>query len=85
MEKLQPIHFQIKMDSTKGRHVYDQYFVAILCSPKFEGKNYREINAMFEEHMESIGMESRVRCHMQPPSRYEKMKIFARWYWRIGI
>ncbi|PHJ21750.1 hypothetical protein CSUI_004402 [Cystoisospora suis] len=68
-ERFHPILFHIKNDTTMGNYVYDQHFKGILCSPLFEGKSYKEINAMVGRVLEDIGMnKSRVKLHCQPPS-----------------
>ncbi|PFH35197.1 hypothetical protein BESB_060840 [Besnoitia besnoiti] len=67
-QRLQPILFFLKNDTTMGNYVYDQHFKGVLCSPLFEGKSYKEINAMVDRVLEDIGLSGRVKLYCQPPS-----------------
>ncbi|EDO07128.1 uncharacterized protein BBOV_IV007740 [Babesia bovis T2Bo] len=81
--KLQPICFHIKNDPNYSTYVYDQHFYGILCSPLFEGKSYKEINAMVEQILEPLGLKGCVRLNCQPPSRFHKLRNHIRWRWNV--
>eukprot|EP00434_Breviolum_minutum_P006883 symbB.v1.2.006074.t1/scaffold332.1/size322744/9 len=79
--RLVPVHFFLRNNITFQTHVWDQHFIGIMCSPKFEGKTHKEINRMVEELCEEVGMGGRVRILCQPPSRWHMMKHRTRRRW----
>eukprot|EP00389_Voromonas_pontica_P001464 GDKH01002187.1.p1 GENE.GDKH01002187.1~~GDKH01002187.1.p1 ORF type:complete len:137 (-),score=18.23 GDKH01002187.1:94-504(-) len=81
--KFYPIHFELQNDYNYGTHIYDTHFKGILCSPKFEGKTYAEMNRMFNEECFKVGLKKRVKMHCEPPSRFLKMKKFVRHHWNM--
>ncbi|CDJ43020.1 hypothetical protein, conserved [Eimeria tenella] len=74
-QNFKPICFYVKNDYAMGHHVYDQHFYGILCSPLFEGKSYKQINAMVDRVLEPLGLGGRVKLHCQPPSRFEGIAL----------
>ncbi|CDJ68261.1 hypothetical protein, conserved [Eimeria necatrix] len=74
-QNFKPVCFYVKNDYAMGHHVYDQHFYGILCSPLFEGKSYRQINAMVDRVLEPLGLGGRVKLHCQPPSRFEAITL----------
>nr|CEL68982.1 TPA: hypothetical protein BN1204_047090 [Neospora caninum Liverpool] len=82
-QRLQPILFFLKNDTTMGNYVYDQHFKGVLCSPLFEGKSYKEIYAMVDRVLEDIGLSGRVKLYCEPPSLLHKMKYHVRKHWPL--
>mmetsp|Transcript_140972 Transcript_140972/g.351519 ORF Transcript_140972/g.351519 Transcript_140972/m.351519 type:complete len:173 (-) Transcript_140972:103-621(-) len=80
-EKLTPVHFYLRNNLIFTNWVYDMHFVGIICSPKFEGKSHKEMNAMVDACAEEVGMGGRVRCICQPPSRWHMMRRRSRHRW----
>ena len=69
-QNLSPIYFTIRNDVSAGPWNTDQNFYGLLCSPKFEGKDYNEMHSMLEEILRPIGMAGRCRFSLEPPSRW---------------
>eukprot|EP00933_Yihiella_yeosuensis_P072459 TRINITY_DN80843_c0_g1_i1.p1 TRINITY_DN80843_c0_g1~~TRINITY_DN80843_c0_g1_i1.p1 ORF type:complete len:164 (+),score=19.51 TRINITY_DN80843_c0_g1_i1:91-582(+) len=80
-EKLVPVHFFLRNNLTFTNFVWDQHFIGIMCSPKFEGKSHKEINDMVDSICDEVGMKGRVRILCQPPSRWHMMKRRTRKRW----
>ena len=83
IEKLQPIYFQCRQDIWKGAWVNDEFFYGAICSPQFEGKNYREMKIMVEDVLDPIGMKDRCRFFMNPPSRWAKFNQIRKRHWGL--
>mmetsp|Transcript_126196 Transcript_126196/g.200156 ORF Transcript_126196/g.200156 Transcript_126196/m.200156 type:complete len:155 (+) Transcript_126196:70-534(+) len=84
-ERLTPVHFFLKNDLCYANWVYDMHFTGIMCSPKFEGKSYKEIHDMVNACCAEVGMEGRVRMICQPPSRWHMMRKRARKRWNLDM
>mmetsp|Transcript_65577 Transcript_65577/g.125079 ORF Transcript_65577/g.125079 Transcript_65577/m.125079 type:complete len:170 (-) Transcript_65577:65-574(-) len=84
-ERLTPVCFYLKNDLAYANWVYDMHFMGILCSPKFEGKTFKEINAMVNACAAEAGMEGRVRMICQPPSRWHMLRKRARKRWNLDM
>ena len=69
-QNLSPIYFSIRNDISAGPWNTDQNFYGILCSPKFEGKDYKEMYSLLNEALKPIGMSGRCRFSLEPPSRW---------------
>ena len=69
-ENLNPIYFTVRNDIATGPWNSDQNFYGLLCSPKFEGKDYAEMYAMLNVVLEPLGMSGRCRFSLEPPSRW---------------
>jgi hypothetical protein len=69
-EQLSPIYFTIRNDISAGPWNTDQNFYGLICSPKFEGKNYQEMYKMLDDILQSMGMSGRCRFSLEPPSRW---------------
>ena len=79
---LKPIQFNIKNNAQMGSHLYDEWFVGVICSPRFEGKSFNQINLMVANTMKLAGVDPiRCRFRCQPPSRHHMLKrdIAKRW------
>mmetsp|Transcript_69414 Transcript_69414/g.140605 ORF Transcript_69414/g.140605 Transcript_69414/m.140605 type:complete len:146 (+) Transcript_69414:1-438(+) len=79
--KLVPIHFFLRNDITFGNYVWDQHFIGIMCSPKFEGKTHKEMRQMVEDLCAEVGLPGRVHMICQPPSRWHMMKARTKRRW----
>eukprot|EP00927_Polykrikos_kofoidii_P011423 TRINITY_DN14844_c0_g1_i1.p1 TRINITY_DN14844_c0_g1~~TRINITY_DN14844_c0_g1_i1.p1 ORF type:complete len:206 (-),score=25.95 TRINITY_DN14844_c0_g1_i1:106-723(-) len=84
-EKLVPVHFYLITDGRFTNWVWDMHFRGICCSPKFEGKTYKEINDMVNALCKEVGMEGRVRMTCEPPSRWFKLRRLNRKRWHIDM
>ena len=76
-EQLSPIYFTIRNDISAGPWNTDQNFYGLICSPKFEGKDYQEMYRIVEEVLISLGMNGRCRFSLEPPSRWNVRFIYA--------
>ncbi|KAF4658623.1 hypothetical protein FOL46_006888 [Perkinsus olseni] len=77
--ELQPIAFEMQNDKNAGNYLYDKHYWGYICSPKFEGKTYKEMKEMLAELLEKCDMtEGRCRFKLEPPSRWEKLKRIRR-------
>eukprot|EP00929_Paragymnodinium_shiwhaense_P039175 TRINITY_DN20600_c0_g1_i1.p1 TRINITY_DN20600_c0_g1~~TRINITY_DN20600_c0_g1_i1.p1 ORF type:complete len:195 (-),score=30.28 TRINITY_DN20600_c0_g1_i1:282-809(-) len=82
MVRLTPVYFYLKNDPKFNPTVlWDAHFKGICCSPKFEGKSFKEINAMVEECAEEVGMGGRISMFCQPPSKWHLMRRRGRRRW----
>ena len=68
--ELKPIFFAIRNDIATGPWNSDQNFYGLLCSPKFEGKEYAEMYRMVDDVLAPLGMSGRCRLSLEPPSRW---------------
>mmetsp|Transcript_61751 Transcript_61751/g.170785 ORF Transcript_61751/g.170785 Transcript_61751/m.170785 type:complete len:191 (-) Transcript_61751:140-712(-) len=84
-EKLTPIYFYARNNLIFTNWVWDMHFVGVICSPKFEGKTHKEMNAMVEECCEAVGMKGRVKLICHPPSRWHMMRRRARKRWYLDM
>mmetsp|Transcript_24640 Transcript_24640/g.43938 ORF Transcript_24640/g.43938 Transcript_24640/m.43938 type:complete len:145 (-) Transcript_24640:18-452(-) len=80
-ERLVPVHFFLRNNLTFTNFVWDKHFIGIMCSPKFEGKSHKEINAMVDDIADEVGMRGQVRIVCQPPSKWHMMKRRTRKRW----
>ncbi|CAL1132225.1 unnamed protein product [Cladocopium goreaui] len=69
-----------KLLGTPG-DVWDQHFIGIMCSPKFEGKTHKEMRQMVEDLCAEVGLPGRVHMICQPPSRWHMMKARTKRRW----
>lgn len=59
-------------DKNAGNYLYDKHYWGYICSPKFEGKTYKEMKDMLKDLLERCEMgEGRCRFKLEPPSRWE--------------
>ncbi|CAK9064549.1 Hypothetical protein SCF082_LOCUS33211 [Durusdinium trenchii] len=80
--KLVPLHFYLRNNLHVGSgYIWDEFFIGIMCSPKFEGKTHKEMNQMVEDLAAEVGMSGRVRMICQPPSRWHMMRRRTRKRW----
>mmetsp|Transcript_20827 Transcript_20827/g.17777 ORF Transcript_20827/g.17777 Transcript_20827/m.17777 type:complete len:115 (+) Transcript_20827:3-347(+) len=78
-KELQPIAFEMQNDKNAGNYLYDKHYWGYICSPKFEGKTYKEMKEMLKELLDKCDMgEGRCRFKLEPPSRWEKLKRIRR-------
>merc|ERR1719324_850083 len=86
--KLTPVHFYVVNDLGYGytTWAYDMHFRGILCSPKFEGKTYKEMHTMVNDCAAEAGLpEGRLKMICQPPSRWNMMRKRARRRWNLDM
>ncbi len=67
---LAPVYFTIRNDISAGPWNTDQNFYGLICSPKFEGKQYNQMYDMVKQILQPIGMDDRCRFSLEPPSRW---------------
>ncbi|EER05536.1 hypothetical protein Pmar_PMAR011564 [Perkinsus marinus ATCC 50983] len=66
--ELQPIAFEMQNDKNAGNYLYDKHYWGYICSPKFEGKTYKEMKDMLKDLLERCEMgEGRCRFKLEPP------------------
>ena len=75
-QHLSPIYFNIRNDLSAGPWNTDENFYGIICSPKFEGKEYKEMYSLLNGVLEPLGMVQRCRFSLEPPSRWNVCDSF---------
>ena len=69
-QQLSPIYFAMRSDVSSGPWNTDENFYGLICSPKFEGKQYFEMHKMVSDILDSLGMKERCKFSLEPPSRW---------------
>jgi hypothetical protein len=69
-KELTPIYFTIRNDIAAGPWNTDQNFYGLICSPKFEGKDYSEMYRILDDILTPLKMNGKCRFSLEPPSRW---------------
>lgn len=74
--QLSPIYFAMRNDISSGPWNTDENFYGLICSPKFEGKQYFEMHKMVDDVLMSLGMVGRCKFSVEPPSRWNVCNVY---------